>query len=86
MADCCAALLDKAGWCITQHKLDAIRKPYIMGHYRCPYISRMVSVGNIQLKQGVLQANAVLYKPFASKLAKGNLETMKAFVSFALPE
>ncbi len=57
-----------------------------MGHYRCPYISRMVSVGNIQLKQGVLQANAVLYKPFASKLAKGNLETMKAFVSFALPE
>lgn len=69
----------EAGRLITAYKLDAIRKPYIIGYHRCQYISRLVFAGSSQLKQGVLQTNAVPYQQFASELADGNLEVLGVF-------
>jgi len=70
---------EKAGRLITAYKLDAIKKPYIIGYHRCQYISRLVSPGNPQLKQGVLKADAEPYDEFAAELAKGNEQVLNAF-------
>jgi len=72
----------EAGRLITAYKLDAIKKPYIIGYHRCQYISRLVSKGNPQLKQGVLQTDAKPYQEFALELTEGNKRVLKAFADF----
>lgn len=69
----------EAGRLITAYKLDVVRKPFIIGYHRCQYISRLVSSGGSQLKQGVLQTNAVPYHRFASELADGNQKVLSIF-------
>lgn len=69
----------EAGRLISAYKLEAIRKPYVIGYHRCQYISRLVAPGSPQLKQGVLQTNAVPYPQFAAELAAGNAKLLDFF-------